>query len=149
VRQRYGRTIKKATKLTTLDIRRAKAWLCLSCLVPQYGNLKRHEISRCPCKGKDHKGMYPMNALGTDIEREPRIVRMRQMKRINYVEKCNDPGANVYNRIRDKLKSSRAAFKRFQNMDPMKWHDCQRGDAERALRFFMCNLYILRPDRYG
>jgi hypothetical protein len=72
VRQRYGRTIKKATKLESLDIRQAKAWLCLSCLVPQYGNLRRHEIFRCPCRGKDHKGLYPMNALGTDIERNPR-----------------------------------------------------------------------------
>jgi hypothetical protein len=34
-------------------------------------------------------------------------------------------------------------------MDPLKWHDCERGDVERVLKFLVTNLLFLRQDRYS
>ena len=129
--------------------KQTRGWLCLMCKVPQFGNLRRHERERCIHKHHpQHKGFYPMNAYGTDIERDITQATYRQLQRLRAIDSAHDTNDDVYKRIHNALKSSQAEWKRFQNMSPQKWHDTQVGCAERCLRFFIVNLVVMRPDRF-
>lgn len=81
------RRVKTGDPANPTRLIRTPPWLCLECFIPQLNNLRRHERERCYHRDKQNlKGLYPMNALGTDIERDDIKVRKRQLKRIHYVE---------------------------------------------------------------